>query len=75
MGVDPSRTILVELGPIRRASDFEGLNVVRLSNDGPKRNALRSRRMSAGCAVSELRSLHSGVVPLTRTPAFLPDPI
>src|SRR5919198_954028 len=41
MGVDRSRVILVELGPIRRASDFDGLNVVRLSDGAPSRNALR----------------------------------
>jgi predicted nucleotide-binding protein with TIR-like domain len=53
MGVDRSRTILVELGNIRRASDVEGLNAVRLSNATPTRNALRSRLQGAGCLVSE----------------------
>ena len=53
MGVDRSRTILVELGAIRRTSDFDGLNVVRLTNETPRRNALRSRLVSAGCAVDE----------------------
>ena len=56
MGVDRSRTILVELGPIRRASDFEGLNAVRLSNAAERRNALRTRLRSAGCAIDESAS-------------------
>jgi predicted nucleotide-binding protein len=53
MGVDRSRTILVELGPIRRASDFDGLNAVRLSNAPASRGALRSRLQSAGCDINE----------------------
>jgi len=53
MGLDRSRTILVEIGQIRRASDFEGLNAVRLTNAAPTRNALRSRLLNAGCAVDE----------------------
>ena len=53
MGVDRDRTILVEVGPIRRASDFDGLNAVRLSNAAPSRNALRGRLITAGCSVDE----------------------
>lgn len=53
MGVDPSRVVLVEIGEIRRASDFDGLNTVRLTNAPPTRAALRSRLMNAGCAVDE----------------------
>jgi predicted nucleotide-binding protein len=53
MGVDANRTILVELGKIRRPSDFEGLNVVRLTNAASRRTALRSRLVSAGCDVNE----------------------
>lgn len=51
MGIDHRRTILVELGPIRRPSDFDGLNAVRLSNDPSRRTALRSRLETAGCAL------------------------
>ena len=51
LGIASERTILVELGRLRRASDFEGLNTVRLSNDGGSRNALRSRLANAGCSV------------------------
>ena len=53
MGLNPQRTILVELGPIRRASDFEGLNTIRLSNAAATRSSLRSRLRNAGCAVAE----------------------
>jgi predicted nucleotide-binding protein len=49
MGLNPERTILVEIGPIRRATDFEGLNTVRLTNASPARAALRSRLRTAGC--------------------------
>jgi predicted nucleotide-binding protein len=53
MGIDRARTVLVELGDIRRASDFEGLNAIRLTNDPQTRNALRARLQTAGCAVDE----------------------
>lgn len=53
MGIDASRTILVELGAIQRATDFEGLNVVRLTNDPARRAALRTRLRNAGCAVDD----------------------
>jgi hypothetical protein len=53
MGVDRARTILVELGPIRHATDVEGLNVVRLTNSATTRAALRSRLANAGCAVAD----------------------
>lgn len=51
MGVDRERTILVEIGPIRRASDFEGLNTVRITNAPQTRAALRSRLETAGCSI------------------------
>jgi predicted nucleotide-binding protein len=53
MGVDRSRVILVELGEIRRASDFDGLNVVRLTNQVASRHALRNRLRTAGCTIAE----------------------
>jgi predicted nucleotide-binding protein len=53
MGVDSKRVVLVELGPIRRASDFEGLNAVRLTNDPRSRGALRSRLETAGCVIDQ----------------------
>jgi predicted nucleotide-binding protein len=53
MGVASERTILVEIGRIRQASDFGGLNTVRLTNSAETRNALRSRLIGAKCAVDE----------------------
>jgi predicted nucleotide-binding protein len=53
MGLNPRRTILVELGPIRRASDFDGLNTIRLTNTAATRGALRTRLRNAGCGVAE----------------------
>jgi predicted nucleotide-binding protein len=50
IGIDQSRTILVQLGTLRSASDFDGLNTVRLTNAAPKRQALRSRLSGTGCA-------------------------
>jgi predicted nucleotide-binding protein len=51
IGTGRATTILVELGPIRTASDFDGLNTVRLTNDPQRRAALRARLLNAGCAV------------------------
>lgn len=53
IGTGRATTILVELGPIRTASDFDGLNTVRLTNDPQRRAALRARLVNAGCAVDE----------------------
>jgi predicted nucleotide-binding protein len=53
MGIDPDRTILVQLGQIRGASDFDGLNHVRLTNAPESRRALSRRLATAGCAVNE----------------------
>jgi predicted nucleotide-binding protein len=53
MGIDQAKTILVELGPIRTATDVEGLNTVRLTNEPGRRSALRSRLKSAGCDVDD----------------------
>jgi len=52
LGIDQARTILVELGPIRRTSDFEGLNTIRMSNAPDRRSALKSRLTTAGCNIS-----------------------
>jgi predicted nucleotide-binding protein len=53
MGIDRNRTVLVEIGRIRRPSDFDGLNTVRLTNDVNTRSALRSRLRDAGCLVND----------------------
>jgi predicted nucleotide-binding protein len=53
MGVDRARTLLVEVGRIRRASDFDGLHAVRIDNGAATRADLRQRLMTAGCAVNQ----------------------
>jgi predicted nucleotide-binding protein len=53
MGIDQAKTILVKLGPIRRATDVQGLNAVRLTNAPSTRSSLRSRLRSAGCEVDD----------------------
>lgn len=53
MGIDERRTILVEVGEIRRASDFAGMNTVRLNNRPDTRTALRRRLATAGCEVDD----------------------
>jgi hypothetical protein len=52
IGIDRARTILVEIGNLRRATDFEGLNAVRITNEPQKRADLRTRLQTAGCATS-----------------------
>jgi predicted nucleotide-binding protein len=84
MGIGRDRTILVEIGPIRRASDFDGLNAVRMSNAAPKRMALKSRLEGAGCDTSETGTdwltpegggdFESCVVPWQATDAPAPEP-
>jgi hypothetical protein len=53
MGLDAKKTILVELGPIRLASDFAGLNVIRMDNRPQTRQALKSRLEGAGCEIAQ----------------------
>ena len=53
MGIDRARTILVEIGRIRRASDFEGLNALRLGNDPKRRGGFRTRLRTAGCELDD----------------------
>ena len=48
-GVDPKRTILVELGKTRDISDMAGMNAVRIDNTVAKRQLLASRLKTAGC--------------------------
>lgn len=47
------RTILTRLGPIRDASDLDGLNAVNLSNEHGPRSALRRRLATAGCDIND----------------------
>jgi predicted nucleotide-binding protein len=53
MGMKREGTILVEMGRIRTASDFDGLNAVRLTNANEARHALRSRLIGVRCKVDE----------------------
>jgi hypothetical protein len=48
----PNRTIFVEIGSLRPASDLDGLNVVRLSVTPGPLMALAGRLEAAGCAVN-----------------------
>ncbi|QFZ18432.1 TIR domain-containing protein [Saccharothrix syringae] len=47
----PERTILVELGKVRRFTDLDGHFVVRLNNDPAPRKLLAQRLSDVGCAV------------------------
>ncbi|MEV1113883.1 TIR domain-containing protein [Actinosynnema sp. NPDC049800] len=47
----PERTILVELGKVRRFTDLDGHFVVRLTNDPAPRKLLAQRLSDVGCAV------------------------
>ena len=48
----PDRTILIEIGRIRLASDLHGRNVIRFSDPAKAILALYQRLETAGCAVS-----------------------
>lgn len=47
----PSRTVLVEVGCVRPASDLAGRHVVRFGNDAVSRHELASRLKTAGCPI------------------------
>lgn len=51
LGINQKHTILVELGSVREASDFAGMNRVRLDNTPGKRHELLRRLTVAGCEV------------------------
>ena len=51
-GRKPDRTILIEVGSIKRFSDVAGRHVVRLSNNVATRKEVAQRLKSAGCSVS-----------------------
>jgi predicted nucleotide-binding protein len=64
MGVNQEHTILVELGPVREASDFAGLNRVSLDNTPARRNEFLKRLERIGCEVVDTAeyfdAAHSG---------------
>lgn len=51
MGRDSRRTVLVELGTMRRFSDILGRHALRIDNDPKKRHELALRLASAGCDI------------------------
>lgn len=53
LGRHPSKTILVEVGKLRKFSDIAGRHVVRLTNDYSKRNDLANRLENLGCKVDK----------------------
>ena len=52
LGLYPDRTIFVQLGQIRPASDLAGRHIIKLSNEPKSRNALAERLKTAGCTVN-----------------------
>lgn len=69
-GLDHKRTILVEIGQIRRASDLDGLNAVQLNDTEAKRHALKRRLSNAGCDVDDgVRFLQAGTFGVAVTPS------
>lgn len=50
-GKEPDRTILVQIGKLRRVSDLEGLNVVRIGRTKAPLQALADRLDTAGCPI------------------------
>jgi predicted nucleotide-binding protein len=53
LGRHPDKTIVVEVGKLRKFSDIAGRHVVRLSNEYSKRNDLANRLENLGCKVDK----------------------
>jgi len=53
LGRHPDKTILVEVGKLRKFSDIAGRHVVRLTNEYSKRNDLANRLENLGCKVDK----------------------
>jgi hypothetical protein len=53
LGRHPDKTILVEVGRLRKFSDIAGRHVVRLTDDFEKRNDLANRLENLGCKVDK----------------------
>ena len=52
LGIEASRTIIVEIGKVKPFSDLSGRHVIKLNNDSEKRNNLKQRLENAGCPVN-----------------------
>ncbi|MGB8347637.1 MAG: nucleotide-binding protein [Ktedonobacteraceae bacterium] len=50
-GLQPRRTVMVEIGRLRTFSDVSGRYSIRLDNTAARRNELAQRLKSIGCAV------------------------
>ncbi len=53
LGRHPDKTVLVEVGKLRKFSDIAGRHVVRLTDDYNKRNDLANRLEKLGCKVDK----------------------
>jgi predicted nucleotide-binding protein len=53
LGRHPDKTILIEVGKLRKFSDIAGRHVVRLTNDYDKRNDLANRLEHLGCKIDK----------------------
>lgn len=53
LGRHPDKTVLVEVGKMRKFSDIVGRHVVRLTNDYDRRNDLANRLEKLGCIVDK----------------------
>lgn len=51
-GQDPDRTVLIEVGDLKRFSDVAGRHAVRLTNEASARLEVANRLETAGCLVS-----------------------
>jgi predicted nucleotide-binding protein len=52
--LEPDRTLLVELGKVRRFTDIDGYHAVRLDNSAEKRQLLAQRLQDIGCPVKRI---------------------
>lgn len=51
LGRHPEKTVLVEVGKLRKFTDVAGRHIVRLTNDYARRNDLANRLAKIGCSV------------------------
>lgn len=61
LGMNEDRTILVQIGSLRRITDLEGRHTVHLDDSAAKRNALAQRLEDAGCQVRRVGNDWLGV--------------
>jgi hypothetical protein len=56
MALNPNRTVIVEIGRLRRITNLDGLNTVRIDGASESLNNLATRLESAGCPVRRNRT-------------------